>query len=161
MYSTYPGSGQNDAATAIAVGPGGKHSVTGVAGGGDVSRAGSPRPSGTGDGWSFRGQAQTTLGPDTDLSPRVVAEDLTRLVGQVAHDHLARRPGQPGPTLLDDRLPARGLSKRATAGVPPTDPAIPRARGPARPYSPLDALAKLNGHTVSFRREQRRGGTRT
>lgn len=34
--------------------------------------------------WNFRGQAHTTFGADTELSPRVIVEDLARLVRHVA-----------------------------------------------------------------------------
>lgn len=61
--------------------------------------------------WNFRGQAQTTFGPDTALSPRVVVEDLTRLVQHVA---------PPRPILVGLSIGGLFAAQAHLAGVPAT-----------------------------------------
>jgi len=61
--------------------------------------------------WNFRGQAQTTFGPDTDLSPRAIVEDLARLVRHVA---------PPRPVLVGLSIGGLFAAQAHLGGVPAT-----------------------------------------
>jgi 3-oxoadipate enol-lactonase len=59
--------------------------------------------------WNFRGQAQTTFGPDTELTPGVIVEDLVRLVRHVA---------PPRPILVGLSIGGLFAAQGYLAGVP-------------------------------------------
>jgi pimeloyl-ACP methyl ester carboxylesterase len=59
--------------------------------------------------WNFRGQAETRFGPETDLSPQLIVEDLKRLV-----DHV----GPPRPILVGLSIGGLFAAQGYLAGVP-------------------------------------------
>jgi len=59
--------------------------------------------------WNFRGQAETRFGPETDLSPQLIVEDLKRLV-----DHVA----PPRPILVGLSIGGLFAAQGYLAGVP-------------------------------------------
>lgn len=59
--------------------------------------------------WNFRGQAHTTFGAETELSPRVIVDDLARLVRHVA---------PPRPVLVGLSIGGLFAAQAHLAGVP-------------------------------------------